>query len=291
MKRSLHHSLWILLFVIAGSSQLHAQKKFELDDLAKLTNISDPQIAPDGKSVVIVASRPEYQKNRYNAELVLIDIASAKQRVLTFDRSSVSQPRWSPSGDQLTFISRAGQGREATNQIFVLNMEGGEARQLTKAPNGVQHYAWSPDGTSIAFVTADELTTKSEIERGNDAFEVGNNDMFLSTAPPPAHIWLIASQGGDARRLTSGTWSLPVTIPPGAPSSPLTWSPDSKTIAFVKVLSPYSGDSGTRSIQLLTVADQSIKPLSTRTKLESYPTFSPDGSRICYWLKKDFIPG
>jgi dipeptidyl aminopeptidase/acylaminoacyl peptidase len=291
MRSKFNYLIWPLLFVIAGSSQLLAQKKFEVDDLAKLTNISDPQISPDGKSVVIVVSRPDYQKNRYNGELVLVDIASGKQRVLTFDRFSVSQPRWSPSGDQLTFISRAGQGRESANQIFVLNMGGGEARQLTKASSGIQHYAWSPDGSSIAFVTADELTTKTEIERGNDAFEVGNNDMFLSNAPPPAHIWLIGAQGGEAKRMTSGTWSLPVTIPPGAPSSPLSWSPDSKSIAFVKVTTPYSGDSGNRSIQLLTVADQSIKPLSTRTKLESYPTFSPDGSRVCYWLKKDFIPG
>ena len=56
-----------------------AQKKFELADIAKLTNIADPQISPDTKSIVIVVSRPDYQQNRYNAELVLVDIASGKQ--------------------------------------------------------------------------------------------------------------------------------------------------------------------------------------------------------------------
>ena len=287
-----HHLFGILaLLFLLHPGQVFSQRRFELDDLAKLVNISDPQISPDGKSIVILVSRPDYQKNRYNAELVLIDVATAKQRILTFDRVAVSQPRWSPSGDQLSFLSRAGQGREAANQIFSLNMGGGEARQITKAPNGVQHYAWSPDGMHIAYVTADDLTTKSEIERGNDAFEVGNNDMFLSNAPPPAHIWLIGAQGGESKRLTAGSWSLPVTIPPGAPSSPLSWSADSKTIAFVKVESPYSGDNGLRSVQLLNVADQTIKQLSTRTRLESYPSFSPDGSRIVYWLKKDLILG
>lgn len=287
-----NHLFGILaFFFLLNPGQVFSQRRFELDDLAKLVNISDPQISPDGKSIVILVSRPDYQKNRYNAELVLIDVASSKQRILTFDRVAVSQPRWSPSGDQLSFLSRVGQGREAANQIFSLPMSGGEAHQITKAPNGVQHYAWSPDGMHIAYVTADDLTTKSEIERGNDAFEVGNNDMFLSNAPPPAHIWLIGSQGGESKRLTTGSWSLPVTIPPGAPSSPLSWSADSKTIAFVKVESPYSGDNGLRSVQLLNVADQTIKPLSARTRLESYPSFSPDGSRIVYWLKKDLIPG
>ncbi|MFX7776533.1 DPP IV N-terminal domain-containing protein, partial [Acinetobacter baumannii] len=82
--------------------------KFELSDYAKFVNIADPQISPDGKSVVIVVSRPDYINNRFNAELVLVDVASGKKRVLTQDRYSVSSPRWSPNGEQIAFISRAG---------------------------------------------------------------------------------------------------------------------------------------------------------------------------------------
>lgn len=290
MKIRIHHKLLTVLVILLPLLGV-GQKKFELDDMAKLTGISDPQISPDGKSIVFVTSRPDYQKNRFNSDLVLIDIVSEKQRTLTYERPAVSQPRWSPGGDQLAFLSRTGQGKEATTQIFLLNMSGGEARQLTKAPNGVQHFAWSPASSTIAFVTSDDLATKSEVEKGNDAFEVGNNDMFLSAAPSPSHIWLISSETGETRRLTSGAWSLPVTIPPGAPSSPLSWSPDGKTIAFVRVESPYSGDASSRSIQLVSVADGSIKSLSGRKKFEAYPTFSPDGSRLCYWLKKDGLPG
>src|SRR5262249_752065 len=163
--------------------------------------------------------------------------------------------------------------------------------QVTKTIKGIQHYAWSPNGQSFAYVTADEPANKAEIDKGNDGFEVGNNDMFLAAAPTPSHIWLISAEGGDAKRLTSGTWSLPVTMPRGARSSPLSWSPDGKTLAFVKVLTPYSGDSPQHSIQLLNVADGTFKPLTSRSKLESYPTFSPDGSQISYWILKDEKPG
>ena len=52
-----------------------AQKKFELADVAKLTSVADPQISPDSKSIAIVVSRPDYAQNRFNAELVLVDIA------------------------------------------------------------------------------------------------------------------------------------------------------------------------------------------------------------------------
>lgn len=271
------------------SFQLLAQKKFELADYAKFVNIADPQISPDGKSVVIVVSRPDYVQNRYNAELVLIDVASGNKRVLTQDRFAVSSPRWSPNGEQLAFISKAGQGKDATNQIFLLSMQGGEAKQITKAPKGVQHFAWSPNAIDIAYAALNEPKNKTEIEKGFTGFEITNNDMFVGSQPLPAHIWLVNANTAESKRLTDGDWSLPLVIPPGAPSSPFSWSPDGKTILFVKVATAYSGDGQKRTIQVLNVIDGTYKPLTTRTKLEGYPNFSPDGTKISYWHKKDGI--
>ena len=134
-------TLLATLLLAFGQSNVYGQKKFELADYAKFVNISDPQISPDGKSVVIVVSRPDYVQNRFNAELVLINIADGKKRVLTQDRFAVSSPRWSPNGDQLAFISRIGQGKDVNNQLFLLSMQGGEAKQITKSPKGVQHFA------------------------------------------------------------------------------------------------------------------------------------------------------
>lgn len=277
----------ILLFLsLSITTCIQAQKKFEIADLGKMVNLSDPQISPNGKSIVMVASRPDYELNRFNTELVLVDILSGQNRALTFERLGVSQPRWSPQGDQLAFLGKTGSGKEALVQLFVLNMGGGEARQITKAIKGVQHYAWNPDGTSIAFVTADEPPNKELADKGYDAFEVGNNDMFVSSVRTPSHIWLVSAKGGVAKRLTSGAWSLPVTIPPGAPSSPLSWSPDGKSIAFVKVISSYSGDNPYRSIQLLNVLDETIKPLTKRDQFEGYPAFSSDG-KISYWYTRE----
>ena len=53
-------------------------------------------------------------------------------------------------------------------------------------------------------------------------------------------------------------------------------------LLFVKVATAYSGDSPNRTIQMLNVADGNYKPLTTRTQLEAYPTFSPDGSKIVW---------
>lgn len=267
--------------------QVFAQSKFGIDDYAKLVQISDPQISPDGKSVVVVVSRPDYINNRYNAELVLVDVATGNKTVLTQDRLSVSSPRWSPNGEKLAFISKAGTGKDALNQIFLLPLAGGEAKQITKAPKGVQHFAWSPNSVDIAYAALNEPKNKSEIEKGFTGFEVSNNDMFVGSQPVSSHIWLVNTKSLDYKRLTDGEWSLPIIIPPSPPSSPLSWSPDGKNLLFVKVATPYSGDARNRTIQILNVEDGNFRPLTARTQLEAFPSFSPDGSRIAYWYKKD----
>jgi dipeptidyl aminopeptidase/acylaminoacyl peptidase len=231
-----------------------------------------------------VVSRPNYAENRYDAQLLLVDVASQAQRVLS-DRRGSSQPRWSPSGDRLAFLAPV----DGKPQLFVLPMSGGEAQQLTKSATGLQQYAWSPDGGQIAYAAADETPKKEGEERFNDSFEVTNDDMFLVAAPMPTHLWVMPASGGAARRLTSGEWSLPVTKPPGSPASPIAWSPDGKSIALVKVASPHSGDSFQRSLQLLDVASGALRPVTGKNG-EAYPTFSPDGSKLVFWASRDGGP-
>jgi hypothetical protein len=97
-------------------------------------------------------------------------------------------------------------------------MNGGEAWQVTRSGTGVQQYAWRP-GTSgeIAYVAADEAPKVTGEERHNRAFEIQNNHFLITEQPRPAHVWLIASDGkGIPKRLTSGAWTLPQSLPPGA---------------------------------------------------------------------------
>ncbi|MFN0123629.1 MAG: S9 family peptidase [Blastocatellia bacterium] len=261
-------------------------RRFDQDAAARIVRLSDPNIAPDGKSIVVVVARANDEDNRWENELLLVDVATGVQRALTSGRHEVTQPRWSPAGDRLAFIASAPTGRESKPQIFVLTMNGGEARRVTSAPNGVQHYAWKPDGQEIAFVTADDSPNKKTGDR-EIAFEVGNDHFLTNAQVTSSHIWLSSVNGGPARRLTSGEWSLPITLPPGSPSSPLSWTPDGKSIAFVKRISPHYGDSRLSTVQVLDVASGAIRALTGRSERESQPVFSPDGARIAYWYPRE----
>jgi dipeptidyl aminopeptidase/acylaminoacyl peptidase len=291
---SLHMALRLFLaldLALIGGFSLSAQtRRIELNDFAKITSVSDPQISPDGKSIVFVVSRPNLEKDRSDRELVQMDLATGTQHTLTYERLGVGSPRWSPGGDRLAFVANDGPGKDAKPQVFVLPMAGGEARKLTEAPNGIEQFAWRPGGQDVAYVTSDEPENKKEIEKHHDAFEVGDNDFLATEAAQPSHIWLLPAVGGKAKRLTSGAWSLPKSAPPSSPASPISWSPDGKWLLFTRQEHPHQGDSDLTTLQVLNVDTGEIRKLTKHEKFESFAEFSPDGSRVAYWYPRDDDP-
>src|ERR1700685_2704004 len=275
------------LLCLAVPGRAGAQsRKIELGDFQKIVSVTNPEISPDGKSIVIIVSRVNWDEDRYDSQLVLVDIATGAQRPLTNIRKGLSLPQWSPSGDRLAFLAEAGEAKKAAAQIFVLPMNGGEARQITSAPLGVEQFAWCPAGTYFAFVSPDEPANKAKIEKHHDLFEVGDNDFLATSAPTPSHIWLVSASNSTAKRLTSGAWSVAKTEG-FAPPSPLSWSPDGTHICFTRQADPHSGDSDQTLVEILDVDSGQIRQLTKRTSFESFGLFSPDGSKIAYLFPRD----
>ncbi len=126
--------LTALLFLAAPSRAMAKARKIQLGDLQKIVNVSSPEISPDGKSIVIVVSRVNWDEDPYDSQLVLVDIATGAQRPLTNIRKGLSSPHFLPSGDRLAFLAEAGEEKKAAEQIFVLPMNGGDAPQISTAP-------------------------------------------------------------------------------------------------------------------------------------------------------------
>ena len=276
-------TLLTTILLVFGQSNVYGQKKFELGDMDKLYTLTDPQISPDGKFILIVVSKPDTTTNKNKSFIYKVDVATGTTQQLTFDRASVNSPRWSPSGNSIAFIATDGAGKE---QIFVLSINGGEAKQITSAQAGVQQFAWSPDATTFAFVQEDELLNKKQIVKGYDAFEIKYNGMYVNSKPNPSHIWLISTEGGEATRLTAGSWTLPNVTSLATPPS-LNWSPDGKQIAFQSNETPYPGEL-VYTIKTVNIATGKVNRITDKRiedgamHRERQPMISPDGKSIIY---------
>jgi len=273
-------------FAAVGPVANAQTQRFQISDLQKIVRVADPQISPDDKSIVVTVARANMKDDRYDSELVLVNIADGAQRTLTFGRKGASSARWSPSGDRLAFLAIAGEGKDAAPQIFILPMDGGDAKQITTAPDGVEQFAWRPDGAVLAYVTPDPADKKA-IEAHHDAFEVGDTDYLETAAAMPSHVWLVPADGGAAKRLTSGSWSLPIVFPPSPPSSPLSWSPDGKSIVITRQETAEPGDGDEATLRILDAATGQTRKLTTHEKFEGAGLYSPDGSQIAYWYSRD----
>ncbi|MGB7185661.1 MAG: hypothetical protein WBD21_03605 [Candidatus Acidiferrales bacterium] len=262
------------------------QKPLQVSDLENIVSVADPQISPDDKSIAVVVGHINMKEDGTGSEIVLIDIASGAQRVVTSGHKHASSPRWSPSGDRLAFTAMSGEEKDAAPQIFILRMDGGDAQKITNAPDGVEQFAWRPDGAMIAYVTPDPADKKA-IEAHHDAFRVGDTDFLETAAAEPSHVWLISSDGGEAKRVTSGTWSLPIVFPPSPPSSPLSWSPDGKSLVITRQETAEPGDGDETTIQMLDVETGKMRKLTMHSNLESAGVLSPDGRQVAYWYNKD----
>src|SRR5438477_10621711 len=120
----------VSLFPLPG---LSAQKRaINIDDYLVLKSVCNPQLSPGGKWVAYTVTEQSLKDNRGIARIWLADVASGAVRQLTAGPGSDRQPRWSPDGRTLAFVSTRGDGAQAGG----LPIAGGEGRRGASRGDG-----------------------------------------------------------------------------------------------------------------------------------------------------------
>ncbi len=256
-----------------------AANRFTPDDVNRIVGLSSPQLSPDGKHAIVVVSRIDSDGDKYDRELDAIDVRTHERRPLTYHRKGLADPAFSPQGDRIAFSADDGTGDDAKTQIFVLRLDGGDARPVSAAPEGVEQFAWRPDGAAFAYVAEDAKPKLTAPAKFRDSFVVANNPITAHEAARPLHLWTQPLQGGAAKQLTND----PVrSVVGGEAAGAVTWSPDGKTLAFALAPDAVLNDASRARVALLDVATGTTRYLTAHTGYESDPRFSPDGTRIAY---------
>ncbi len=135
----------------------------------------------------------------------------AEKRPITFDDfiriKRLTDPQISPDGASVAYVVtemdlEKNRGR---SDIWIIPLQGGEARRLTSGPGSHSHPRWSPDGARLA---------------------------FISTRSGTPQIWMLDIGGGEARQVTR--------LEAGAGG--VIWSPTGTHLAFTTSVFPDSRD-------------------------------------------------
>ena len=265
--------------------RLSAQRRaITFDDYIALRSVGDPQLSPDGKWVAYTVTEQSLKDNRGTTRIWLADVATGQGRELTAGPGSDRQPRWSPDGKTLAFVST----RQHGGQLWVLSLAGGEARQVTTLPDGVFDPVWLPDGKALLVTSDIKWPAAQEMDRRAGDYPTEARlwtGLFYRhwddwRAGKRQHVFRVSLAGDGAKDLTPMDYDAP-TIATGGDGD-VAVAPDGKEIAVAMHLDSTVADNTNVDIVLLDPGGSGTRPLTTGRGADNTPRYSPDGKWLAY---------
>ena len=268
-------------------------RRLEPDALYDIKLVEDPQIHPGGERIAFVIAQIDRESYEYHRSIWLVDRRQGKPQRYTSGNNDTT-PRWSPDGRSFAFVRGAVGEVKPKNkeerdrgvgkpQIFVLAVDGGEARQLTWASNGAGDPTWSPDGDTIVYVAevgdpddreaADAQLNEKRVPAVRTIDRLWNRlDGQGWNYERRAHLFRVPSTGGTPEQLTHGDWD------DGAPA----FSPDGKRIAFSSDRSQDRWTFPGSDIWVLDLGSKALTRITDEHVVAGPPAWSPDGRRLAF---------
>ncbi|HEY6456766.1 MAG TPA: S9 family peptidase [Steroidobacteraceae bacterium] len=300
----------ILLFVclvavwLTAGTVIAATRPFTADDLVMLNRVSEPRVAPDGRSVAFTLRETDFAGNRGVKSIWKLDLTdkAAQAQRLTASGANAWSPRWSPDGRTLYFLSN----RSGSDQVWSLTTGLGEARQVTHLPLDVGTYLLGPDGKRLALSLAvftdcaDLACTKQRFadrvaskESGMvyDRLFVRHWDRWADGTRSQLFIADLAADGTVASEPRLLTRNIDGDVPskPDGDESEYAFAPDGNSVYFgVRIAGTSEPWSTNFDVYVVPVVGRAAPRNLTADNLawDAYPTPSADGKELFYLAMK-----
>ena len=281
-----------LIIGLTGEGTVLAQDGATLEaaDFLDFEQVADPQVSPDGRSVIYTRRWIDQQADEWASALWMVNSDGTRNRFLV----EGSNARWSPDGQRILFIAK---GDNDKPQVFVRWMDAeGAVSQVTRLTHRPHAPKWSPDASQIAFVAIVPSKVKWDIPmpappegakwtaapRLVDRLHY-RQDRVGYTEPGFSHLFVVSSDAGTPRQLTEGEWHVGAQFDGLFNGAGYNWMPDGSAIVFDGFDDP-DGDFSYRRSDIYSV-DVGSRELTTLTSEPGFwvaPNVSGDGRRIAY---------
>lgn len=284
---------FLIFFLLFSIDTADAQKKaFDYMDVFDLQMVGDPQISPDGETIIYVRHQFDVMTDRRYTNLWSIGVDGSNHMALTSGKSTYSAPEWSPDGSRIAYTS----SEEGSSQIFVRWMETGEVSSITNLKHSPGNLSWSPDGDKLLFtmrIPADSPRIANypappegaEWSRGAKVIE---HVQYRADGLPGfldegyTHIFVISAEGGAPRQLTDGNYNH---------TSP-SWAPDGENIVFTANRTENAAlDLNNEQIYEMNIENGDLNQLTDKRGPHNFPMVSPNGRYIAYTGYEDEFVG
>lgn len=284
MKNTFLSKILLLILVCAGiNTNAETAKLFDPMDVFDLEWANNPQVSPDGKTIVYVRQSNDIMKDRVKSTLWQVKTDGSEHKPLHSILTNASSPRWSPDGKKIAYIS----SESGSRQIHMLWVESGITGVITQLQQSPSSLSWSPDGKWLAFTMSIKSATKPIAKPRNkpEGASWAEKPIVVTTTryqtdgqgivdPSYRHVFIVPTDGGSARQLTSGNFNH---------YGSLAWSKDSQQIYFSAHRSEdWELVSGESDIYAVNIASNELTQITDQAGAESSPMISNDGKTLAF---------